>query len=43
VEDRVQAAKRGDPLAMNSLIGDLMPWISRICGSIALDSGDDAA
>jgi RNA polymerase sigma factor (sigma-70 family) len=28
---------------MNALIRDLMPWISRICGSIALDRGDDAA
>ncbi len=28
---------------MNALISDLMPWISRICGSIALDRGDDAA
>jgi len=43
VEDRVRAAQRGDPLAVNTLIGDLMPWISRICGSIALDRGDDAA
>ena len=43
VEDRVRAAQRGDPLAMSALIRDLMPWISRICGSIALDHGDDAA
>jgi RNA polymerase sigma-70 factor (ECF subfamily) len=28
---------------MNALIRDLMPWISRICGPIALDRGDDAA
>ncbi len=28
---------------MNALIRDLMPWISRVCGSIALDRGDDAA
>jgi len=28
---------------VNALISDLMPWISRICGSIALDRGDDAA
>jgi RNA polymerase sigma factor (sigma-70 family) len=28
---------------MNALIRDLMPWIGRICGSIALDRGDDAA
>src|SRR5207247_4733209 len=43
VEARVRAAQRGDPSAMNALIRDLMPWISRICGSIALDRGDDAA
>jgi RNA polymerase sigma factor (sigma-70 family) len=43
VEDRVRAAQRGDPLAMNALIRELMPWISRLCGSIALDRGDDAA
>ena len=43
MEDRVRAAQRGDPLAVNALISDLMPWISRICGSIALDRGDDAA
>lgn len=28
---------------MSALIRDLMPWIGRICGSIALDRGDDAA
>jgi RNA polymerase sigma factor (sigma-70 family) len=27
---------------MNALIGDLMPWVGRICGSIALERGDDA-
>jgi len=30
-------------MAMSALIRDLMPWIGRICGSIALDRGDDAA
>lgn len=29
-------------MAMNALIGELSPWIGRICGSIALDRGDDA-
>lgn len=28
---------------MSALIRELMPWISRLCGSIALDRGDDAA
>jgi DNA-directed RNA polymerase specialized sigma24 family protein len=30
-------------MAMSALIRELMPWIGRICGSIALDRGDDAA
>jgi RNA polymerase sigma factor (sigma-70 family) len=30
-------------MAINALIGELMPWISRICGAIALEHGDDAA
>jgi RNA polymerase sigma factor (sigma-70 family) len=30
-------------MAMTALIRELMPWIGRICGSIALDRGDDAA
>jgi RNA polymerase sigma-70 factor (ECF subfamily) len=43
MEDRVRAAQRGDPMAMTALMRELMPWIGRICGSIALDRGDDAA
>jgi RNA polymerase sigma factor (sigma-70 family) len=42
VEDRVRAAQHGDSMAMNALITELSPWIGRICGSIALDRGDDA-
>jgi RNA polymerase sigma factor (sigma-70 family) len=30
-------------MAMSALMRELMPWIGRICGSIALDRGDDAA
>jgi RNA polymerase sigma factor (sigma-70 family) len=30
-------------MAMSALVRELMPWIGRICGSIALDRGDDAA
>ena len=42
VEERVRAAQRGDPAAMEALLGDLEPWLGPICGSIALDRGDDA-
>lgn len=42
VHDQVVAAQRGDPLAMAALLGELAPWVGRICGAIALDKGDDA-
>lgn len=42
VEAQVRAAQRGDPVAMDALMVDLAPWVGRICGSIALDRGDDA-
>src|SRR3954470_11976368 len=42
VEDQVQAAQRGDPLAMDALLAELAPWVGRICASIALDRGADA-
>jgi RNA polymerase sigma factor (sigma-70 family) len=42
VEDQVRAAQQGDPLAMDHLMTELAPWVGRICGSIALDRGDDA-
>ena len=42
VEECVRAAQRGEPAAMNELLGELAPWVGRICGSIALDRGDDA-
>jgi RNA polymerase sigma-70 factor (ECF subfamily) len=41
--DRIQAAQQGDLLAMGDLIDALMPWVGRLCGSIALDAGPDAA
>lgn len=41
--DRIQAAQRGDVVAMSDLLDGLMPWVGRICGAIALDSGPDAA
>lgn len=42
MEDRVRAAQRGDPVAMDALLTELAPWVSRICCSIALDRGEDA-
>jgi RNA polymerase sigma factor (sigma-70 family) len=42
VEAHVRAAQRGDPAALDALVRDLMPYVSRVCGAIALDRGDDA-
>lgn len=39
----VRAAQAGDALAMSQLIDALAPRVGRICGSIALDEGSDAA
>jgi RNA polymerase sigma factor (sigma-70 family) len=39
----VRAAQRGDTLALDALIGRLLPYVTRICGPIALASGPDAA
>jgi RNA polymerase sigma factor (sigma-70 family) len=30
-------------MAMNALVDELMPYVGRICGAIALDRGEDAA
>lgn len=38
----VARAQRGDTLAMNDLLKELTPYLGRICGPIALDSGADA-
>ncbi len=40
---QIEAAQRGDVLAMGDLLDALMPWVGRLCGSIALDAGPDAA
>jgi RNA polymerase sigma factor (sigma-70 family) len=42
VDDQVRAAQRGDPVAMDALLGELAPWVGRICAAIALDRGADA-
>jgi RNA polymerase sigma-70 factor (ECF subfamily) len=39
----VQAAQRGDAMAMAALLDELMPYVGRICGAIALEHGEDAA
>ncbi|MDP9868839.1 MULTISPECIES: RNA polymerase sigma factor [Streptosporangium] len=38
----VMAAQRGDTMAMNDLLAELTPYLGRVCGPIALDSGPDA-
>ena len=42
VEQLVRAARRGDAAAMDALVRELTPYVSRVCGAIALDRGDDA-
>ena len=42
VRDLVRAAQRGDPAAMDELLRALSPYVTRICGVIALDRGEDA-
>jgi RNA polymerase sigma-70 factor (ECF subfamily) len=39
----VRAAQRGDAMAMAALVDELMPFVGRICGAIALQNGEDAA
>jgi RNA polymerase sigma factor (sigma-70 family) len=41
--DLVRAAQRGDALAMDRLLTQISPYVGRICGSIALQDGPDAA
>jgi len=38
----VRRARRGDPLAQEALVREVMPAIAPVCGAIALDGGDDA-
>ena len=38
----MRAAQQGDALAMDALLGELAPWVGRICAAIALDRGADA-
>jgi RNA polymerase sigma-70 factor (ECF subfamily) len=41
--ERVRAAQAGDAVAMSEVLDALLPTVGRICGSIALDAGPDAA
>lgn len=42
VHDLVRGAQRGDPVAMDELVRALVPYVTRVCGAIALERGDDA-
>ncbi len=39
----IQAAQRGDALALSALMDRVAPYVARLCGPIALDRGPDAA
>ena len=41
--DLVRAAQAGDTMAMEGLLDVLTPYVSGLCGPIALDDGADAA
>ncbi|MEV0227937.1 sigma-70 family RNA polymerase sigma factor [Nonomuraea sp. NPDC050786] len=43
MNDLVRAAQGGDTMAMNELLDLLTPYVTRICGPIALADGPDAA
>ncbi|GAA3244793.1 RNA polymerase sigma factor [Nonomuraea helvata] len=43
MNELVRAAQRGDTMAMNELLDLLTPYVTRICGPIALADGPDAA
>ena len=38
----MRRAQRGDAAALERLVAELLPYLGRICGAIALDRGDDA-
>ena len=39
----MRRAQRGDAGALNELFRELAPYVGRLCASIALDAGEDAA
>ena len=42
VEELVRRAQRGDAVALDALIVELVPYVGRICGAVALGAADDA-
>ena len=42
MERLVRRAQLGDAAALEELVAELTPYVGRICGSIALESGEDA-
>jgi RNA polymerase sigma-70 factor (ECF subfamily) len=42
VEDLVRRAQGGDIAALDALIGELSPYLGRVCGAIAVEARDDA-
>jgi RNA polymerase sigma factor (sigma-70 family) len=42
MEDQIGAAQRGDPVALSVVLEALAGRLRYVCGSIALDRGDDA-
>ena len=38
----MRRAQRGDAVALDRLVAELLPYLGRICGAIALERGDDA-
>jgi RNA polymerase sigma-70 factor (ECF subfamily) len=38
----VRRAQGGDPAALDAVVRHLLPYLGRICGSIALERGEDA-
>lgn len=42
IEDLVRRAQDGDAAALEVVVRALIPYLTRICGSVALDHGDDA-
>jgi RNA polymerase sigma factor (sigma-70 family) len=38
----VRRAQQGDAWALDALVRSLVPYLGRLCGSVALDAGDDA-
>jgi len=41
--ERVRAAQAGDAVAMSEVLDAVLPTVGRVCASIALDAGPDAA